>query len=113
MSPASQPPRLAGFRTKLLLAMMLVVVLITGLVLYFAERNLAVNVERDLQQAFQAELNVWHNVQDVRHAALVERCRALLRKSRLHAALEDDALDLLYPSAVDELRDLMETNADP
>jgi len=29
-------------------------------------------------------------------------------KPRLHAALEDNALDLLYPTAKDELRDLME-----
>ncbi len=112
MSPASQPSRFAGFRTKLRLAMMLVVTLITGLVLYFAERNLAADVERDLQRTFQSELNIWHNVQAVRHAALVERCRALLRRPRIHAALEDDALDLLYPSAVDELRDLMEAGTD-
>lgn len=113
MSPAAQPSRFAGFRTKVLLAMMLVVALLTGLVLYFAERRLAGDVESDLQRTFQAELNAWHNVQAVRHAALVERCRALLRKPRIHAALEDDALDLLYPSAMDELRDLMESGADP
>jgi hypothetical protein len=29
-------------------------------------------------------------------------------KPRIHAALEDNALDLLYPSAKDELRDLMD-----
>jgi signal transduction histidine kinase len=41
------------------------------------------------------------------HAALAERCRVLAQKPRIHAALEDNALDLLYPNAKDELRDLM------
>ena len=34
-----------------------------------------------------------------------------MRKPRIHAALEDGALDLLYPSARDELRDVMEIDA--
>ena len=44
---------------------------------------------------------------------LVERCRALARRPRIHAALEDDALDLLYPSARDELADMMGGEDDP
>ncbi len=49
-----------------------------------------------------------HNVQEMHRAALEERCRVLAQKPRIHAALEDNALDLLYPNAKDELRDLME-----
>ena len=110
MNPPPQPPpfRPAGFRTRLLIAMMLVVSAITALALFFAERNLAAGVERDLQREFQGELAALQGVQEIRHAALVERCRALVRKPRIHAALEDNALDLLYPSAEDELRDVME-----
>lgn len=96
------------FRTKLLVAMMLVVSAITALGLYFAQRNLALETEHDLQREFQGELAALHNAQEVRQAALVERCRALLGKARIHAALEDNALDLLYLSAQDEFRDLME-----
>ena len=99
--------RVAGFRTRLLVAMMLVISIVAVLALYFAERNLAANVERDRQREFQAELAALHYSQEIRHAALVERCRALARKPRIHAALEDNALDLLYPSAKDELRDVM------
>src|SRR5471030_1913965 len=102
------PTSLASFRTKLLVAMMLVVSGSTALALYFAQHKVAANVEHDLQREFQDEVAVLHNVQELRHAALVERCRALVRKSRIHAALEDNALDLLYPSAADELRDIME-----
>jgi signal transduction histidine kinase len=112
--PAKQRPAgIAGFRTKLLLAMMLVVSAVTGLALFFAQRNVAANVRRDLEREFQAELAALHTVQQVRHAALAERCRALARKPRLHAALEDDALDLLYPSARDELSDVMDGGEGP
>ena len=99
--------RPGGFRAKLLVAMMLVVSAITALVLYVAERGLAREVEQDLQRQFRRELATLRDAQVLRQAALVERSRALVRKSRLHAALEDGALDLLYPSARDELRDIM------
>ena len=102
-----------GFRTRLVVAMMLVVTVITALVLSVAERNLANGVEQELQRAFRGELATLHNAQALRQAALVERSRALVRKARLHAALEDGALDLLYPSARDELRDIMATEAEP
>ncbi len=88
--------------------MMVVVAVMTGLGLYFAQRNVAANVERGLQQDFQGQLSALDKLQELRHAALAERCRALASKPRIHAALEDNALDLLYPSARDELRDLME-----
>ncbi len=101
------------FRTKLLIAMALVVATITATGLYYAERKVAAETEHDLQRDFQLGLTSLHGVQEVRHAALAERCRALVERPRIHAALEDNALDLLYPSARDELRDLMEDNAAP
>ncbi len=88
--------------------MMLVVLVLTALALYFAQRNVTATAERDLRENFQAEISSLHKVQALRHAALTERCRELVLKPRLHAALEDNALDLLYPTAKDELRDLME-----
>lgn len=111
MTTKREPPvsRVAGFRTKLLVAMMLVVGSITILALYLAERGLAARVELNLQREFEAELATLRHTQEIRQAALVERCRALVRRARIHAALEDDALDLLYPNAKDELRDVMAT----
>ena len=93
--------------------MMLVVTAVTALLLLVTQRNMAANVRRDLQRQFQSELAALHAVQEVRHATLAERCRALARKPRIHAALEDNALDLLYPSARDELRDVMEVDDGP
>ena len=105
--PEPQGARVAGFRTKLLVAIMLVVSSVTLLSLYFAQRSLAANVEEDLQRQFQAELVAFDRAQEVRRVALVERCRALVRKARIRAALEDNALDLLYDAAADELIDIL------
>jgi signal transduction histidine kinase len=98
----------ASFRGKLFLALMLVVSGLTAVGLYLAQRNNAAEAEHDLQRDFQAELAKLHGVEELRHAALAERCRVLAQNPRIHAALEDNALDLLYPSAKDEMRDVMQ-----
>ena len=110
MSSTVQPGKegVASFRTKLFTAMMIIVATLTVLGLYFAQRKIMADAGRDLQQNFQAELSSLHDVEELRQAALAEHCRLLAAKPRIHAALEDNALDLLYPSAKDELRDLME-----
>lgn len=110
--PQLKTPDGVRFRTQLLVAMMVVVSVITVVTLFVTQRNAARAVEEELQRDFQSELAAVHGVQELRHAALVERCRALVRKPRIHAALEDNALDLLYPSARDELRDLMTPEVD-
>jgi signal transduction histidine kinase len=91
---------------------MLVVSAVTVVVIYLGEGRVTANAERDLRQKFQAELSSLDNLQELRNATLAERCRVLAEKPRIHAALEDNALDLLYPSAKDELRDLMEGGSD-
>lgn len=106
--PAPARSRFLSFRIKLLMAMMLVVSGITALGLYLAQRQLTANAARALEREFQGEVASLHRVQELHRAALEERCRVLAEKPRIHAALEDNALDLLYPNAKDELRDLME-----
>src|SRR5881227_991017 len=103
----------ARFRTRLFTAMMLVVATLTGLGFYLAQRRVTADAERNLQDNFQAELSSLHKIEELRHAALADRCNALAAKPRIHAAIEDNALDLLYPSAKDELRDLMEGEEPP
>src|SRR4030095_1232303 len=98
----------ASFRTRLFTAMMVIVATMTAFGLYLAQRKVTADAERNLRQIFQAELSSLHKLEDLRHVTLAERCNALALKQRIHAALEDNALDLLYPSAKDELRDLME-----
>jgi signal transduction histidine kinase len=103
----SSPARIRRFRTRLLVAMMLVVSAVIALALYLAERNLAANIDEELERDFASELAELHYAQAIRHSALVERCHSLVRKPRIHAALEDNALDLLYVAADDELRDML------
>src|SRR5438093_9965532 len=103
----------ASFRTRLFTAMMIIVATLTALGLYLAQRKVTADAERNLQDNFQAELSSLHKIEELRHAALADRCNALAAKPRIHAAIEDNALDLLYPSAKDELRDLMEGDEPP
>jgi signal transduction histidine kinase len=98
----------ASFRTRLFTAIMLIVATLTALGFYLAQQKVTADAERDLQENFQAELSSLHRLEELRHAALAERCNKLAAKPRIHAAIEDNAMDLLYPSAKDELRDLME-----
>ncbi|PYS73060.1 MAG: hypothetical protein DMF73_06695 [Acidobacteria bacterium] len=103
----------ATFRTRLFTAMMLIVATLTALGLYLSQRKVTADAERNLRENFQAELSSLHKLEELRHAALADRCNALAAKSRIHAAIEDNAIDLLYPSAKDELRDLMEGEEPP
>lgn len=110
-SRANKPSR---FRLKLLVTMMLVVAAITLAGLSIAERKLTTAVEQEMEREFLAQLTVWHGVQEMRHDALAELGRTLVGKPRIHAALEDNALDLLYVSARDELRAVMSPgNSEP
>src|SRR5215472_575324 len=115
MSSAAQSRNesVASFRTRLFTAMMIIVATLTALGLYLAQRKVTADAEQNLQANFQAELSSLHKQEELRHAALADRCKALAAKSRIHAAIEDNAIDLLYPSAKDELRDLMEGQEPP
>lgn len=93
--------------------MMLVVAGLTAAGLYFAQHNATNALQQNLQADFQGDLAALHSVEEMRYAALAERCRTLVAKPRIHAALEDNALDLLYPSAKDELRDIMQNEQNP
>ncbi len=55
--------------------MMLVVLAMTGLGLFLAQRKVAIEAAWDLQQDFRNELATLHGVQELRYAALAERCR--------------------------------------
>lgn len=98
---------MGGYRARLSIAMMLGVVALTAVGLFLAERKVNIESQRDLLQDFRNELATLHGVREIRQNALAERCKTLVERPRIHAALEDNALDLLYPSARDELRDIL------
>ena len=86
---------------------MLVIAAITAFGFYLAQRNVTRNTERELRDNFRTEISGLDKLRALRQSAVTERCRTLAANPRIHAALEDNAIDLLYPSAKDELRDLM------
>ena len=107
-TPETGPDQgVSAFRRRLLAGMAIVVVAITIGGLTIAERTVSAEARNDFQNAFESELALLRTVRGIRHASLAERCRVLVRKPRIHAALEDNALDLLYPSAGDELGDVL------
>jgi len=110
---ATRSKQIASFRTRLFTAIMIIVATLTALGFYLAQRRVTADAERNLQQTFQTELSSTHKIEELRHASLADRCNTLVAKPRIHVAIEDDAIDLLYPTAKDELRDLMEGEEPP
>ena len=104
---ATRSKGIGSFRTRLFSAIMVIVATLTALGFYLAQRRVTADAERNLQQTFQTELSSMHKVEELRYVALVDRCNTLVAKPRIHAAIEDYAIDLLYPTAKDELRDLI------
>src|ERR1051325_7173779 len=102
-----------SFRTRLFLAIMVIVATLTALGFYLAQQKITADAQQNLQETFKSEVSSIDKLEELRHAALADRCNALAAKPRIHAAIEDDAIDLLYPSAKDELRDLMEGEEPP
>ncbi len=72
-----------------------------------ARRQLQETQADEAARGFTAELSAAHALRQLRTATLADRAAALADLPRIHAALEDDALDLLYLAADDELRDLL------
>lgn len=104
----TEPVRASSFRVKLMLGIMLIVSFITATVLYFAQQKVAADASSAFRLAYESEVSATQRIHELRNAALAERCRSLVKRPRIHAALEDNALDLLYPSARDELLDVLE-----
>ncbi len=101
------PNRFRTFRRRLVAAIMVVVGGLTSAGLWFAHRHAGAEAGREVERDFHAALDGLRVVRETRIQALQQRCLSLVQKVRIHAALEDDALDLLYPNARDELSDLM------
>jgi signal transduction histidine kinase len=90
--------------------MMLIVVSLTGIALVIAQRNVAENFETQKYEEFQGQIIEQHAARDVRLAVLGERCRRVV-ESRIRAAVEDEANDLLYKVAQVELPDALANDA--
>ncbi len=96
----------SGYRIRLFIATTIVIGGLTGLGAGFAHRYLPSEAERELQASIDRQIETAAIARQTRQSVLTEICHNLSRQPRIHAALEDNALDLLYPSAHNELRQI-------
>src|SRR6266480_700230 len=75
-----------SFRTRLFTAIMVIVATLTALGFYLAQRRITADAERNLQETFKTELSSMHELEELRHATLADRCNALAGKPRIQAA---------------------------
>lgn len=102
-------PRLS-FRTKLLLAMMLVVAGVSLATLLVTQRRVQANYDRMFRSQFQRQIGYFTTLQDARLGAIAEQCLKLSQSVRIIAAMDPADLDLtiLYKTANDEFRTLLD-----
>ncbi len=90
------------FRLRLFASMTLVIAAVTAAAAFFVENRIVNDLRWNLDQRFRTELDALLAVQDANNAAVMDRCRALVRSPRIHAALEDGAPERLYSIANDQ-----------
>ena len=97
-----------GFRIRLFLFVVLVLAGLTVCGAAFAHAYFLARAEREFHESFRGQVQATLHAHTLRKEVLVGICRDLTGNSRIQAAFEDDAMDLLYPSAEHELQQLME-----
>lgn len=96
-----------SFRIKLVAAMMLIVVSVTGATLYVAQDRMRVAHERLSDTQFKSQVELFSEVRKSRLIRVREKCQELVRSVRVAAALEEEDLENLYLVAYDELADVL------
>jgi len=104
--------RSLSFRARLALAMMLVVAAVTVATLIVTQRSFDAAYTRVSRDRFAAEADAFASVQEARLAGARTAVLGLARSVRLLAALRERDVDLLYKSAVDELRHVLVPDPD-
>lgn len=106
-SPARAEAR--SFSRRLWIALVGLVAAATALAVWLARAQLLAAETEAARLRFVAESAAAGALRSARVTELQRHLDHLATRPRLHAALEDDALDLLYPVAFDELRDFFRT----
>jgi class 3 adenylate cyclase len=96
-----------SFRTKLIVAMTLVVAGVTGATLYVASKRVQTTYQHQFEQQFQQQLAYFSEVRLRQLDELVRKCESLSKSVRLsgalEAAIEDHDPDLVYDNLGAEL----------
>lgn len=96
-----------SFRIKLVAAMMLIVVGVTGATLYVAQDRMKATHERLSNAQFKNQVELFSTLRESRLVRIREKCHELVRSVRVGAALEEEDLEQLYLVAFDELADVL------
>jgi class 3 adenylate cyclase len=97
-----------SFRTKLLLAMTLVVTGVSLTILVFTQRRLQENYERNLRRQFDQQIAYFQALQETRLENIKQQCLNLSQLVRLIAALRESSdPDTVYHIAGDDLKRLI------
>jgi class 3 adenylate cyclase len=99
--------RVLGFRLKLLLATMLVVLGVTAATVLVTERSVEATHRALLQDRFASEVTLFEALQDARLALVKGRSLDVAASVRLVAAMDEGEPELVYRIALDELRDVL------
>ncbi|MEK7686030.1 MAG: adenylate/guanylate cyclase domain-containing protein [Verrucomicrobiota bacterium] len=116
-----------SFRSKLLLAMMIVVMGVTGATLFATQQRMQAAYERLFEQQFRAYLGFFNALQQTRLSSIEGRCLDFAKSVRLRALMRrlitasesndssdyDQAAAKLYQTAEDELREVLGEPAGP
>ncbi|HKS75538.1 MAG TPA: adenylate/guanylate cyclase domain-containing protein [Terriglobales bacterium] len=92
-----------SFRTKLLLAMLVLVAGVTGATLYVTQRKFQAVYQRLLQEQFEAEVNYFTKQQEARLGNLKEPCLTVTKSTALLKALSADDATKAYYAATNSL----------
>ena len=94
-----------SFRTKLLLAMMLIVGLVTVATLLATQRKVEDTYDRLFQDQFESQVNAFSARQEARLSVIRDRCELAAGDVRLRSAIEEGLAPAeIYSIAADQLR---------
>jgi class 3 adenylate cyclase len=101
-----------SFRVKLLLAMLVVVVSVTGATLLVIQQSVERAYARVFEERFESDVSFFSVLRAARLAVARSRCLDLAGSVRLLAAIDERDAALLYRIAADELRNLLRPPAE-
>jgi class 3 adenylate cyclase len=98
-----------SFRTRLVLAMMLVVAGVSVATLFVTQQRVQANYERMFRNQFDWQINYFTSLQEARLDETKEQCQKLSQSVRLIGAISEQPIeaDILYDTTRDEVRALM------
>lgn len=98
-----------SFRTKLIVAMSVIVAGVTGATVLVTQRRVQETYRRLFEEQFRGQIGYFYEKQSMRLETVTAKCRELAASERLTRAVEQGEAVAIYETAFAELRDLLRT----